>query len=719
MTKSSFKIDGMDCAEEVSTLRSQLARLPGVQDLALDVLNGKMTVEFDESVLDQAALINAVSQTGMRAAEWREGPSAAGGSDGAKWVRSLLTVTSGLLIVVAFIIDAAARGIRPALADDSRPSLVAAALYLAAAITGGLFVLPKAWYSLRRFRPDMNLLMTFAVGGAIAIGQYLEAASVAFLFAVSIALESWSVGRARRALASLLTLTPPTARVIDADGKEIDRDASDVGIGSRVMVWPGERFPLDGQVVTGETTVDQAPITGESVPVSKAPGDQVFAGTINQDGAVEMLTTKRAEDTTLAKIIRMVGEAQSKRSASEKWVDSFARYYTPAVLLLAVLVMLVPPLFVGHWTNWFYQGLVLLVIACPCALVISTPVSVVAGMTAAANNGVLIKAGEYLEIPAELHAIAFDKTGTLTRGEPEVRQVIPLSGHSADDILRIAASMESRSDHPLGRAIIHEVTERRLSSLPAENVQAIRGKGMAAQISNRPVWLGSHRLLEERGQETPAMHERLVQLASDGVSVIVVGEDDHVCGFIALADAVRPEARMTVSALHDLGVRPIVMLTGDNEATAQAVARAIGMDQVLAELLPEDKVKAVEKLVSEHGHVAMVGDGVNDAPAMARASLGIAMGAAGTDTALETADIALMEDNLAKLPWLIGHSRQTLLVIRQNIAASLCVKLIFVVLTLLGHSSLWMAIAADMGTSLVVIANGLRLMGRKSARNES
>ncbi|MGH7966006.1 MAG: heavy metal translocating P-type ATPase, partial [Candidatus Binatia bacterium] len=412
-----------------------------------------------------------------------------------------------------------------------------------------------------------------------------------------------------------------------------------------------------------------------------------------------------------AHIIRLVGEAQSKRAPSEQWVERFARVYTPAVLGVAVATLLVPPLFFGGaWDEWIYRSLVLLVVGCPCALVISTPVSIVAALTAAARNGVLIKGGVYVEVPARLRAIALDKTGTLTKGKPAVVEVVPMGGHDETELLERAAAMETRSDHPLARAIVAFTQERGVPISPAEDFQIIQGKGATARFNGKQYWLGSHRYLEEQGQETEDVHQRLEAMAQAGRTVVVVGDDTHVCGLIAIADAVRPEAQAALQALRDAGVSHLVMLTGDNQGTAEAIARETGVSEVRAELLPADKVAAVESLVAKYGDVAMVGDGVNDAPAMGRATLGIAMGAAGSDAAIETADIALMSDDLLKLPWLIRHSRRSLAVIRQNIGFSLSVKALFMVLTLLGYATLWAAIAADMGASLLVIFNGLRLL---------
>ncbi|MBY0455790.1 MAG: heavy metal translocating P-type ATPase, partial [Gemmataceae bacterium] len=541
--------------------------------------------------------------------------------------------------------------------------------------------------------------------------------TVAFLFALSLELEAWSVGRVRRAVAGLLDLAPPTARVVGEDSLERDVPVKEVAVGAVIVVRPGERVPLDGRVTKGAGHVNQAPITGESVPAPKHPGDDVFAGTINGEGVLELTVTRAANDTTLARIIRMVGESQSRRAVSEQWVDQFAAVYTPAVVALAVAVALVPPLaFAGGWWEWVYRALVLLVIACPCALVISTPVSIVAALTAAARNGVLVKGGMFIELPARLKAVALDKTGTLTEGRPAVVEVVPLNGHDEAELLERAAGLEARSEHPLARAVIEYAKVKGINVTPAEDLRAVPGKGAVGRWQGREFWAGSPRFLSERGQETDDVRRRLDTMTGAGRSVIVVGNEKHVCGLIALADAVRPAAKDAIRDLKELGVMRVVMLTGDNEATARAVGKDAGVDEVQAGLLPEEKVAAVEALVAEFGTVAMVGDGVNDAPALARASLGIAMGAAGTDAAIETADVALMSDDLGKLPWLIRHSRRTMSVIRQNVAFSLAVKLVFVILTFAGYSSLWAAIAADTGASLLVIFNGLRLLQGRERR---
>lgn len=722
MTKMAFKIRGMDCAEEIAILKREVGPLAGGEDrLGFDLLKAKMTVLSPTSGLSEQEVVQAVERTGMGAQVWREGSEEV--EKEGIWQRrgrTVLAAVSGLATLAGFATHAMLAGeISGALGSEGMGVAeagvpwAARAFYLLAILAGVWTVAPKAWFAVRRLRPDMNLLMTIAVLGAVAIGEWFEGATVAFLFAVSLALESWSVGRARRAVAALLDLSPATARLLRPDGREEEVPAGQVDVGARFVVRPGERLPLDGRVAGGTSEVNQAPITGESVPVPKTAGDEVFAGTINGDGALEVESTKRAEDTTLAHIIRMVEEAQSRKAPSEQWVERFARLYTPVVMGLALMVLLVPPLvFGGAWSDWVYRALVLLVIACPCALVISTPVSIVAALTAAARNGVLVKGGLFIEAPARLRAVALDKTGTLTWGRPSVVEVIPLAGHAEHELLERVGSLEARSEHPLARAILAYAKDRGIAIRPAEDFQILQGRGAKGRFEGREYWLGSHRYLEERGQETPEIHQQLESMSQAGRTAVVVGTGDHVCGLIAVADAVREESRGTVQALREAGIETVVMLTGDNRGTAEAIGKETGIDEVQAELLPAEKVAAIDQLVARYGQVAMIGDGVNDAPAMARATLSVAMGAAGSDAAIETADVALMSDDLSKLPWLIRHSRRTLRVIRQNIAFSLAVKLVFVILTFAGHASLWAAIAADMGASLLVVFNGLRLLGR-------
>ena len=693
----------------------------GELNLDFDILNSKMTIRSAAQEIDPETIRAAVATTGMTAFSWEDfcaaSVCAVRENFWEQHGRLVLCAASGLLLAAGLVWQVWHHGgLRDALTAfgakrDALP-LPVTLLFAGSILTGGWFIAPKALAAARRLVPDMNLLMCIAVVGAIALDEWSEAAAVTFLFALALLLESWSAGRARRAIRALMQLTPTLARFIcPRDGCIEEKPVAEVPVGATILVRPGEKIPLDGAVTKGETTVNQAPITGESFPVSKRAGDEVFAGTINGEGAFQFRSTKPASDTTLARIIHMVEEAQSRRAPSEQWVEKFSRRYTPAMLLLAVVIALLPPLLLQtDWSPWLYNSLVVLVIACPCALVISTPVSIVAGLTSAARNGVLIKGGAYLEAPARLRAMAFDKTGTLTYGQTEVRQVIPLNDHTPQELLANAAAMEVHSTHPLGRAILNHARQLGLSLPAAENFTAFPGEGAHATINDRKFWIGSHRMLERRQAETEQLHALASRLEDAGHSLVFMWSEDHVCGLISIADRLRPEARTVVQGLKELGIARVVMLTGDNRQTAEAMAAAAGVDDCRAELLPEDKVEVVSRLAREFGQVGMVGDGVNDAPAMAAASLGIAMGAAGSDAAIETADIALMADDLSKLPWLVRHSRKTLRIIQQNIIFALGLKTLFIVLALAGMATLWMAIAADMGASLLVIFNGLRLL---------
>lgn len=707
----------MHCAEEIATLKKLVGPLAGGEEnLYFDLLNTKMSVDLSSGKeISVEEVQKAVRKGGMKALVWKDKQV-----EKSEWWESrgpvLLLWLSAVFLVIGFLAHWIEEGsfLKAFSAGEEqghRYPLLSIIFYALSIVSGGWFIFPKAWNALKRLSPDMNLLMVIAVLGAWGIGAWFEAATVTFLFSLSLVLEAWSIGKARKAVAALMDLTPPIVQVIDEDGKETSISPEKVEVGSRFIVKPGDRIPLDGLILKGLSEVNQAPITGESLPVDKAPGNPVFAGTINGNGALEIKSTKASQETVLANIIRQVGSAQSKRSASERWVDRFASYYTPLIMLFALGTLLIPTLIFGQsWDEWIYRALVLLVIACPCALVISTPVCMVVGLATAARNGVLIKGGLYLELMDQIKAIAFDKTGTLTKGMPVVKEVIPLNGHSEIELLKRVASLEARSNHPLAKAILKYAGEKGVEVIPAENYQIIQGKGATALFDGRTFWLGSHRYLEERCQETPEMHQKLEQMSASGHTVVVIGNEQHVCGMIAISDEVREESSSVIAQLRKSNIQHIAMLTGDNQGTARAIAKLTGVDEVYAELLPEDKVNVLENITQKYGKTAMVGDGVNDAPAMARASVGIAMGAVGSDAAIETADIALMADDLTRLPWLIKLSRFTLLMIRQNTAFSLAIKLLFVILTFSGYAYLWAAIAADTGASLLVIFNSLRIL---------
>ncbi|MCB1110575.1 MAG: cadmium-translocating P-type ATPase [Chlamydiia bacterium] len=687
-----FKVAGLDCAEEIAILKKALAKRKGIVDLEFDVLNAKMVVTCENVTSDQ--IIQWVKEGGMKAVPWKDKGQLEEGTFWSRYGRLLTTMISGGFLVIAVFFHL-------------HQNPISHRFYFLAMAFGAYFVLPKAWHALKRLQPDMNLLMIIAIAGAIAIHEWFEGATVAFLFSVALLLEHWSVGKARKAVAALMDLSPTIAHVIDRGDLRVE----EVQVGERLLIRPGEKIPLDGVVEKGSTSIDQSPITGESMPVQKKEGDDVFAGTLNGEGAFECRVTKGANDTTLARIIHLVEEAQSRRAGAQQWVEKFAKIYTPIMICIALLVAIIPPLLVDSlWNVWLYRALVILVIACPCALVISTPVSIVSGMTKAARQGVLIKGGMFLEMPYRLKALALDKTGTLTYGHPEVQEVIPLSGHTEEELLMRAAALEAPSEHPIARAILNYAKKKGVTIKRAENFQVTQGKGAEGTFEGDRYWIGSHRFMHEMKQETPEIHEKALKLEDAGHSIIAIGNSHHVCGLISVADQPRADAHRVIQEIKDEGVEQVVMLTGDNKPAAQAIARLTGVDEAYAELLPADKVAAIERLKEKWGTIAMVGDGINDAPAMATASFGIAMGAMGTDAAIETSDIVLMSDELSRVPWLIRHSKRTVRIIQQNIAFSLAIKAIFLTLAILGLASLWMAIAADTGAALIVVFNGLRLL---------
>lgn len=589
--------------------------------------------------------------------------------------------------------------------------LLSIALFLVAIVVAGHRVGRRGIRSLLRLDFSMDALMTVAVVGAALIGEWSEGAVVAFLFSVSEFLESYTMDRARRSLRALMEIAPKVAR-IRRDGAESEMSVEDVRVGDTLIVRPGEKIAMDGRVAAGASAVNQAAITGESLPAEKGHGDEVFAGTVNGHGGLEVTVTRLVEDSTFARIVHLVEEAQAQRAPSQTFIERFARVYTPVVMGLAALIIIVPPLLMGaEWQPWIYRGLALLVVSCPCALVVSTPVSVVAAISNAARNGVLIKGGAHLERAGSIRAVAFDKTGTLTHGEPQVTDVAPVSGApSRNELLCLAAAVEERSEHPLARAIVAGATCGHASH-GARDFQAIVGRGAKATVDGRTVYVGSARFFQEElgfslGETAPLLE----RWQSEGKTAMLVGDEKAVLGAIAVADALRKESPELVRQLKAAGVERTVMLTGDNRTTAQAIGRRAGVDEVQAELLPEQKVAAVRSLADRHGTTAMVGDGVNDAPALAAAGVGIAMGGAGTDVALETADIALMGDDLSKLPFTIRLSRATLGIIKQNIGIALVLKALAVAAVFPGWLTLWLAVLADTGATVIVTLNGMRLL---------
>jgi Cd2+/Zn2+-exporting ATPase len=694
--ESVFKIDGMDCREEVAILERRLKPLPGLEDMVPDLVGQRLRVRYDAARLSTTAIVEAVAQTGMRA--WLEHEVPVGHSAVAT-ARQALVIASGAALAAGMLFE-----------YRELPLVLVRSTYLISILTGGIYTARRAWAATRVMSLDINVLMLLAVIGAMLIGEWSEGATVTFLFALAQILEARSMDRARHAIRALMDLSPPEA-VVRRGGQEARARVDDVRVDEILLVKPGEKIPLDGIVVSGTSPVNQAPITGESLPVEKSAGDDVFAGTINGYGALDIRVTHLRQDTTLARIVALVELAQSQRAPSQAFVERFARYYTPAIIALAIGLSIVPPFMLGQpFGTWFYRALVLLVISCPCALVISTPVAVVSAIATAARRGVLIKGGVHLERMGSIRCVAFDKTGTLTKGVPHVVDVIPLNETAIDEILEIAAGLEARSEHPVGRAILARAVESGIALPASVEFQSIPGRGAEAVVGGHPALIGNHRLIEERGLCNAAIHSTLDALAASGRTAVLVAREGRPLGIIALADRTRESARDAIEMLRRQGVRRVVMLTGDNQASAQALAREIGVDETRAELLPHDKVAVVHELKKTYGTVAMVGDGVNDAPALAAADVGIAMGAAGTDAALETADIALMADELLKIPFAIRLGRATLRNIQVNVTLSLGLKAVFLALAVVGSATLWMAVMADMGASLLVIANGMRLL---------
>ena len=690
-----YRVEELDCATEENDLRAVLTPLPGVRSLEFDLVGRRVRVRHE--LASPEPIEAAIRELGMR-------PSVVVEAEGAELSRSLsrrsiiVTVVAGVLAVGSEV---------AVIAGADEQSLLVAVLALAAIALGGRDTLRKGFQALRSLRMTMSLLMSVAVIGAIAIGQWPEAAVVIWLFGVAELIEALSLERARNAIRSLVGLAPETASV-RREGGWVSVATGDVPLDAVIQVKPGERIALDGRVSSGASSVNQAPITGESIPVAKAVGDPVFAGTINERGTLEITVTAAKGEGTLDRIARSIQEAQADKAPAQRFVDRFAAIYTPAVFVMAIIVAVVPVV-TGHGSfhDWFYRALVLLVLACPCALVISTPVTVVSGLGGAARRGILIKGGVHLENARKIRTVALDKTGTLTHGTPVLTDLVNLGELTEDEVLRITASIEALSEHPVAHAI---VTAYHGPLDTVEGFEAITGRGVRASIAGTVYTLGNHRLAEETGMCSPELEAILERLENEAKTAIVLMNAAPIA-VLAVADTLRPNSRQAVDDLKALGVTTI-MLTGDNQRTATAIALQAGIDDARGDLLPDDKLRIITELVATAGPVGMVGDGVNDAPALAKANLGIAMGAAGTDTAIETADIALMDDDPRKIAETIRISAHTAHVLWQNISIALGVKVIFLVLTLAGTASLWIAVLADMGASLVVIANGLRLLRR-------
>ena len=743
MKQAIFTISKMDCPTEEQLIRNRLKSIPEIERLDFDLMSRELTVSH--RLDDDNSILSALASLGLGAQRKGSTPDAeAIATDEAHEHPAVVSTATKVLMGVSGAAALATEGV--AWSTQNESSWLVIALSVLSIASGGRDTLRKGFIALRTFTLNINFLMTLAVIGAVFIGQWPEAAMVTFLFGVAEMIEAFSLERARNAIRGLMEMTPETATVQDASGGWQEIKAEAVQVGQRVRVKPGERIPLDGVLRSGASTVNQAPITGESMPVEKKTGDQVFAGSINERGSFEFEVTANKGNTTLARIIRAVQQAQSERAPTQRFVDQFARYYTPAVVVLAVLVAAVPPLFFGQlFQPWLYKALVMLVIACPCALVISTPVTVVSGLAAAARRGILVKGGVHLEAGRKLRAVALDKTGTLTHGKPVVTDVVALTPfpspnfgrgvaersedgvRAEDELLQLAASLDAPSEHPVASAIVAAWTKAdatlagstdaaRLQSvvksgelLPVAGFESITGRGATGVIGGTKYFVGNHRLAEENKVCGAHVEEVLNRLEAEGKTTVVLTTDKKALAVLGVADTLRETSIEALKELHDLGVRS-VMLTGDNATTARAIAARVGIDDARGDLLPEDKLRAMNELLQEYSHVGMVGDGINDAPALAKATIGFAMGAAGTDTAIETADVALMEDDLRKLPLFIALSRQTGRILAQNITLAIGIKVVFFVLALMGKATLWMAVFADMGASLLVVFNGLRLL---------
>lgn len=690
-----YHIEGMDCSSCAKSIENHLNTLPSVKNVTVSFSTGKMKIEHSGSVED---LISEVSKIGYKASL----PTKKKDNDSTQKTKKKndygLVILSGTLIALGFI--GSFSGISP---------MLSTILYAIAIVISGYKPAKSAFYAIKSRSLDMNVLMSAAAIGAALIGEWLEGATVVWLFAIGTYLQNKSIERTRDSIRNLMDLAPPEAWV--KVGMEVlKKPVEEINVGETIIVKPGEKIPLDGKIILGESSVNQAPITGESIPVDKSIGDFVYAGTINEHGSLDIKVTKLVEDTTIAKIIHLVEEAQEQKAPTEAFVDKFAGIYTPIVFILALGIMVLPPLFdLGSWEEWFYKGLELLVVACPCALVISTPVAIVSAIGNAAKNGVLIKGGTFLEMAGAITAIAFDKTGTLTEGKPKVTDIETVNG-SEEELLSIALTLEEYSTHPIARAIVSYAIGNGIRPFSGDSFKNIVGKGVQATIQGEIYYAGNQKLFEMLPISLAEVKKHVHDLQIKGKSVVIIGTQNKVIGIMAVSDTIRETSASALQNLKQSGIKQTVMLTGDNEGTAKLIASEAKVNRYFAELLPEDKVDSVKKLINEGHKVAMVGDGINDAPALATADLGIAMGGAGTDTAMETADIVLMADNLEKLPYTMKLSKKALKIIKQNIWFSIIIKVAALVLIFPGYLTLWMAVLSDTGAALIVILNSIRLL---------
>ncbi|HEV8537432.1 MAG TPA: heavy metal translocating P-type ATPase [Bacteroidota bacterium] len=694
--KTTLLVDDLCCADDERRISSRLRSVIGVERVTCDLVMKKVVVHHSCPQQDVTGTVRDLGFVPRLHHDYKEPASTR-----EKYGTLIITCASGSLLLLGGAMHLAG------IAES-----VTASVYIISILLGGWQIGPKAFNAARRLSMDMNVLMAVAAIGAAGIGKFGEGAAVVVLFSLSNLLERYSADRARKGIRSVMEFSPARATVVRS-GKEVTEEVEYVGVGERIVIHPGERIPLDGFVTSGSSTVNQAPITGESQPVQKSLNDTVYAGSLNERGTLEVETTRPHSDTTLARIMHKIEEAQSERAPIQSIGDRFAKHYTPAVIALAVLIAVAPPILLHQdFTMWLYRALVLLVIACPCALVISTPLSVISGLTNAARHGVLIKGGRYLEAMGKIRAVAFDKTGTLTVGLPSVTDVVPLDSLTPERIIQLAAMLESKSEHPIAGAVLRRAFEQRLpyDNVTFQHFESITGRGVTAIIEGKRYFIGNHAFVEENRLCSGKVEDIILKLEREGKTVVIVTTEHAPIGVIAIADDLRSESKRVVRDLKEEGVEHVILMTGDNHQTAQTIAGLVGIDEVYSNLLPEDKMNRIGELKERYGGIAMVGDGINDAPALAASTVGMAMGATGTDAALETADIALMSDDLTKLAYLMRLSKKTLSIIRQNMAVALLAKLAFIVMGTFGIASLWLALLADDGVTLVVILNGLRLL---------
>lgn len=693
--KEVYRVQGFSCAGCAKTFERNVQKIKGVEHAEVNFGASKLTV-YGKATLDELEKAGAFEQLKIipeHEEEVKEKESF--------WQRHQQTILSALFLSLGWLFSVTPIG-------SEHLAIIA---FIVSMVIGGHRLIQTGLKNLIQLQFDMKTLMTIAVIGAAIIGEWGEGATVVFLFAISEALEKYSMERARRSIKSLMNIAPKRA-IIERDGQEMEVHVRDIRVGDLLKVKPGEKIAMDGIVLNGSASINQAAITGESIPVMKEKGDEVFAGTLNEDGYLQIEVTKTAEDNTIAKVIQLVEEAQGKRAPAQAFIDRFAQYYTPIIMILAFLVATVPPIFFqAEWQTWIYQGLAILVVGCPCALVVSTPVAVVTAIGNAARNGVLIKGGIHLEQAGKLKAIAFDKTGTLTKGMPHVTHVDFVKGQKED--LAIMAALERFSQHPLAKAVVEYTEDLSLpfEQLDVEDFTSVTGKGVSGIVNEKRYYVGSPKFVSERlNMNVSDIHQEVKKRQEEGNTVILLADEHEVRLFVSIQDTPRETSQSIIEDLHKLGLKKTVMLTGDNRDTALAIGQKIGVSDVRGELLPEDKVEAISQLKDQFGHVGMVGDGVNDAPALASATVSFAMGASGTDTAIETADIALMGDDLKKLPFTIRLSRKALSIIKQNVSFSIGIKLLALLLVIPGWLTLWIAIFADMGATLLVTLNALRLL---------